>query len=287
MTTRDPRTAPTPTRQGGPDTRPSGSHEGDPTDSGGTATSLDDELAVRWQATYDPQTQSIIESLSPDGTWRCLDLGAGAGSMTYWLADRMDRGSVLAVDTDTHLLDAGRAPHLTVRELDVEEADFAPESFDFVLARAFFAHLRDPEEALRRALGWLVPGGWILVEDFYFLPSEHCATPAGRALVGAYLEGWRTSGADMFWGRRLPSTLARVGLEDVGLRIAPLGPGMNKADNDVMRLRMRQQGDGLVSRGLVSAGDLADFVASLDDPRARDVTTLEFSAWGRRPVGDR
>ncbi|WP_405815913.1 methyltransferase domain-containing protein [Streptomyces sp. NBC_01390] len=245
---------------------------------------VEEALSQLWEQIYDPQTISIIESLPIQRTWNCLEVGAGAGSMSYWLAEQADRGAVVALDTDTSRLDADRATNLTVLQQDLGEAEFAEGSFDLVLGRAVFEHLAQPEEVLRRAVSWLAPGGWLLLEDFYFLPSEHAATPAGRALVGAYLTGWKAAGADMHWGRRLPSTLARAGLTSVGVRVTPLGPGQHELDNELMRLRMKLQGAGLVERGLVSVEDLAAFVAGLDDPHARDVTTLEFSVWGRRPV---
>lgn len=252
----------------------------------GDARSVEAALDALWETIYDPQSRAIVEDLGIARDWRILELGAGAGSMAYWFAERADRGSVLAVDTDISKLDAGRAPGLTVRRLDVTEADFEPGSFDLIFARAFFEHLADPEEVLRRAVEWLAPGGHLVVEDFYFLPSEHCATEVGRSLVGAYLKGWEAAGADMHWGRRLPATLARAGLSSVDLRVTPLGPGQHAVDNELMRLRMKLQGAGLVENGLVSAEDLAAFVANLDDPSARDVTTLLFSASGRRAPVD-
>ncbi|MEU3372384.1 methyltransferase domain-containing protein [Streptomyces sp. NPDC006660] len=244
--------------------------------------SVEAALSDLWESIYDPGSRAIIEQLPIGRTWRILELGAGAGSMAYWLAERADQGSVLAVDSDTGALDADRHPNLEVRRLDIAEADFEPGSFDLIFARAVFEHLERPEEVLRRAVTWLAPGGHFLVEDFYFLPSEHCATAVGRALVGAYLKGWEAAGADMHWGRRLPATLARAGLGSVDLRVTPLGPGQHAADNELMRLRMKLQGAGLVERGLVGAEDLDRFVANLDDPTARDVTTLLFSAWGRK-----
>jgi SAM-dependent methyltransferase len=247
--------------------------------------SVEHALGRLWERIYDPITQEVVANLPVERTWRCLELGAGLGSMSYWLSERVDRGTVLAVDRDTSRLDAGRAPNLAVRELDLTEARFDPGSYDLVLARATFEHLPNPEEVLRRAVDWLAPGGWLVVEDFYYLPGEHAPTEAARSVLGAYLQGWRAAGADMHWGRRLPSTLARNGLTSVGLRVTPLGPGQNPLGTELIRERMRLQGDNLVAQGLVPADDLAEFVTTLDDPRSRDVATLLFSTWGQRPRG--
>jgi SAM-dependent methyltransferase len=239
-------------------------------------------IAALWERNYDPRTTAIISALPVEPTWRCLDLGAGAGSMSAWLAERIPRGTVLALDVDTRMLDASRTPNLTVRRADAADVEFAPGSFDLILARALFQYLPDPEAALRRAIDWLAPGGWLVAEDFYFLPSEDAPTPAGQALVAAYIKGLNASGADMRWARRLPSTMAGAGLVSVGAEVTPLGPGQHADDNELMRLRMTLHGHELVEAGLVTAAHLADFIAGIDDPTARDITTLQFSVWGRK-----
>ncbi|MBV9163202.1 MAG: methyltransferase [Pseudonocardiales bacterium] len=48
----------------------------------------------------DPQTIEILQGLPVNASWRCLDLGAGAGSIAYWLADRCRDGHVVAADID-------------------------------------------------------------------------------------------------------------------------------------------------------------------------------------------
>ncbi|MFL6119156.1 class I SAM-dependent methyltransferase [Actinophytocola sp.] len=243
-------------------------------------TTVEHALGQLWEDIYDPITREVVATLPLDRTWRCLELGAGLGSMSYWLSEKA--ATVVAVDLDTSGIDPGRAPNLTVREQDVTTARFEPESFDLILARATFEHLPDPEAVLRRAVEWLAPGGWLVVEDFYYLPGEHAPTEAARAVLGAYLAGWRAQGADMHWGRRLPSTFARAGLSSVEVRVTPLGPGQHPLGNELIRERMRLQGGRLVDSGLVRAEDLDAFVAGLDDPTARDVATLLFSVRGRR-----
>ncbi|MFF4802793.1 NAD(P)H-binding protein [Streptomyces sp. NPDC001351] len=243
----------------------------------------DDALALLWERVYDPLTTEILASLPIGRSWRCLEVGAGAGSMSYWLAAQADQGSVIALDTDISRLDERRAPNLTVVQQDVAEAEFEPDSTDLILARAVFEHLPKAEETFERVVRWLAPGGWILLEDFYFLPSEHAVSPAARALIGAYFAGWKAVGADMHWGRRLPSTFARAGLTSVSMRVTPLGPGQDELDSELIRLRMKLQGPAMIEQGVVSAENLEAFVASLDDPRDRDVTMLRFCVWGQKP----
>lgn len=47
-------------------------------------------------------------------SWRCLELGAGAGSIAHWLASRCPDGQVVATDLGTTFLAARSAPNLRV-----------------------------------------------------------------------------------------------------------------------------------------------------------------------------
>jgi hypothetical protein len=239
-------------------------------------------ITALWERNYDPPTQRIVEGLAVQPGWQCLDLGAGAGSMSYWLADRVPEGAVLAVDLDISQLDPGRAANLTVKQADLGVDEFAEGAFDLILGRAVFSQLPDPDSALARAAKWLAPGGWIVVEDFYFLPSDDSPTSYGRAVVEAYVAAFQTHGVDAKWARRIPARLAQAGLDQVGSQVRTLGPGQGTQENELMRARLRYQGAPLVDGNLVSAADLERFMASLDHPEAQDVTTLQFSAWGRR-----
>ncbi|MET8278921.1 class I SAM-dependent methyltransferase [Micromonospora sp. NPDC005174] len=248
-----------------------------------TAQEAEAILAALWERNYDPLTTELIGRLPLGPGARCLDIGAGAGSMTKWLAARVPQGSVLAVDVNTDGLDDVRVPGVTVRQGDIETEQFAPGSFDFILARGVFSVLKSPDELLSRAVRWLAPGGWVLVEDFYFMPAEDAATPLGHRVIEAYLRAFRAQGADMRFARRLPARLAAEGLAGVDFHLRPLGPGQGQYENELMRRRLELQGQPLVDNGWVSAQDLADFVATIEAPASRDVTTLLFSVWGQRP----
>jgi SAM-dependent methyltransferase len=242
------------------------------------------DLSKLWESIYDPGTREIIRNLPVRPDWRCLELGAGSGSMSYWLSRTADRGSVLAVDIDIRNLDESMAPNLRIQEGDIHGLELEPGAFDLILARAVFGFLPRPEEALQRALRWLAPGGWMVVEDFYYLPTEHVPSEHARAVTDANLRQLRSAGADMHWGRSLPSALAKAGLRPVDLRVLPLGPGQHARNDELIGRRMRSQRADLVRRGEISAADLDAFVAGLGDPRSRDVATLLFSVWGQRPA---
>ena len=95
-----------------------------------------------------------------------LDLGAGLGKCMKSLTEAgFDASGIEPSDQfrdkaiELMGADAGRLQAATL-----EEAEFAPNSFDFITFGAVLEHLYDPDLALRKALGWLRPGGVIQAE---------------------------------------------------------------------------------------------------------------------------
>jgi tRNA A58 N-methylase Trm61 len=63
-------------------------------------------------------TFGIVDRIGVAADARCLEVGAGAGSVARWLAEHCHAGHVVATDIDTtHLRDA--APGIDVRTHDV------------------------------------------------------------------------------------------------------------------------------------------------------------------------
>src|SRR6516162_9303284 len=98
--------------------------------------------------------------------WRCLEVGAGAGSIAGWLCDRVtSTGSVVATDLETSFLDKLKATNLEVRRHDITSDSLENEAFDLVHARKVLEHLPKPEQALETMRKATKRGGWIFVED--------------------------------------------------------------------------------------------------------------------------
>ena len=56
---------------------------------------------------YDPATVARLENLGVGRGWSCLEVGAGAGSITRWLSRRVGTGGqVMAADLDKSFLGA-------------------------------------------------------------------------------------------------------------------------------------------------------------------------------------
>lgn len=109
------------------------------------------------QRNVDAFTTGILEGLPIKTSWNCLELGAGAGSIAYWLAERCPDGRVVAVDLDTRHLEVGRAANLEIEEADITRADYTPGNFDLIHARYLFCHLPERDEMVARVTRWLSP----------------------------------------------------------------------------------------------------------------------------------
>lgn len=232
----------------------------------------------------DAYTTGILRDLGITESWDCLELGAGAGSVAYWLAGQCPGGRVVAVDVDTRYLAPDRAPNLEVQQADITDRGYRPGSFDLIHARYLFCHLPGRDEVIARAAGWLKPGGWLVVADPYQLAPETSPFPLVRRLMAAYQRKYAAHGADLTWARGLPAVLARSGLTEVGFtgNLACMGNGAR----DRWRPLISQAGPAMVEDGLIDQADLDGFFALLDDPAFVDIPQVTIYAWGRRPADE-
>ncbi|BFU45121.1 class I SAM-dependent methyltransferase [Krasilnikovia sp. MM14-A1004] len=236
------------------------------------------------QGSVDAVTVDILSALGVRSSRDCLELGAGAGSIAYWLADQCPDGRVVAMDIDTRYLDSGRCANLEIQEADVTDEQYRPGRFDLIHARYLLCHLPGRDAVLARAATWLKPGGWLVVEEPYQLPAETSPFPLVRRLMAAYAHKYAQHGADLVWARSLPHLLARSGLTEVDYRgnLARMG-GLGR---DRWAPLIKQAGPSLVADGLITEADLAGFFALLADPAFVDIPQVTISAWARRPDGE-
>jgi SAM-dependent methyltransferase len=171
------------------------------------------------QGYCDPITTRHLERLGVGEGWRCLEVGAGAGSIARWLAGRVGpSGSVLATDLDPRFLTDVPA-NVEVRRHDIDRDDLET-GFDLAHCRTLLMHLPDPVATLSRMVQALRPGGWLLAEDFDFGLLTFSGHPEAAWVTAAwhafFIRLQQAGLMDAFIGRRLPALAAAAGIDGLG-----------------------------------------------------------------------
>jgi len=173
----------------------------------------------RWR-TADNSCAYLLPHLQPGQ--RLLDVGAGPGTITADLAERVAPGRVTALEATEESLALSRA-ELRARGIDadfvvgdVHALDLPDHSFDVVHAHQVLQHVADPVQALRELRRVCRPGGLVAVRD-----SDYAAFAWFPALPGLdrwmelYQEAARANGGEPDAGRRLLSWAHAAGLVEV------------------------------------------------------------------------
>ncbi|MCI0459816.1 MAG: methyltransferase domain-containing protein [Gemmataceae bacterium] len=242
------------------------------------------------EAGLDPITIQCLETIGVGEGWRCLEVGAGAGSIAEWLCRRVGpKGKVVATDLQTKFLEAIDAPNLEVRKHDITREELEPDAFDLVTARKVVEHLADPSAALRRMAVALRPGGWLLVEDTDLASLLRVSFPQRERFERAYgkfLEALSSAGFQPKLGVRLGDELRAVGLQDVSLRGLTL-EGTGGGDHPgakVYRMTIERLRERMVQAGLLTNEEVDQLLADMQSPELHAITSIHFSAWGRKPA---
>jgi SAM-dependent methyltransferase len=216
---------------------------------------------------------------------RCLEIGAGAGSVASWLAERVPQGEVVATELDIAFLPDGIA-NLHQLKHDVLTDDFAPASFDLIHSRAVFQVFPDAAAVLLRVIPWLRPGGWFVLEEIDGAPGLGSPLPELRranALILDFLE--RVVGGDREHCRRVPMLLEQAGLAHVRASYLAHAVGAGSPAQDLIALSLAQLRPGAVRGGLGTEEEFDELDAWVAVNEVVDYSFVSISAWGRKPSG--
>lgn len=165
------------------------------------------------EESFDPFSFRQLDCLGVREGWRCLEVGAGAGSVAARMAELAGPENVVATDLSLTFLDPLADLGVTVLHHDVTTDD-APGEFDVIHTRFVLEHLPEREAVIKRLASWLTPGGWLLIEIGTPLPglSSHPATRRTMAALARVMTD--RVGTAPEWARSLPVPLEAAGLID-------------------------------------------------------------------------
>jgi SAM-dependent methyltransferase len=228
----------------------------------------------------DPITARMLNEIGVGDGWRCLDVGAGSGSVTKLLAQRVGAtGSVLAIDLDTRLLQSLASDRVEVRQHDLLLDPLPEAAFDLVHARHLLMHLPSRLDALERMLSAVRQGGFLALGDVTMADVELCGRDQRWERVwSSFLDALVQTGWDARYGDRLIGDLESLGL--VGVRAE--------------RVRSYERGGSLFARLLsgtinrlrermdASTENVEAALKLLADPATAFRTWTLITAWGQR-----
>jgi SAM-dependent methyltransferase len=233
-----------------------------------------------------------MEELGVGPGWRCLEIGAGHGSIACWLAERVaSTGHVVATDIDLRFLERIQIPNLEIRRHDICENDFEPNAYDLVHCRALLVHVPKAEEALTQMGKTVRPGGWLFVEepDYRSFGSVDSTYPGAEEFdcsvrviteVVQAAEIMRTN-----FGRRLLGLMERLGFKNIGYNgTVELGRGGGPLSRFYSRtIRVQGVREQLIDLGVQTREQLDHVLHMYDDPSFEFVGPTHFSVWAQHP----
>jgi SAM-dependent methyltransferase len=232
------------------------------------------------EALWDPGSQALLDELGIGPGWKCLEVGAGGGSMVKWMASR--GAHVTAIDIDTRFIENLASDSITVRRIDLREDELPQSEFDLVHSRLVLEHLADRREILDRLVATLKPGGWMVMEDYDWTNYGFEDGSRGFSDIGdVILDFMTTAGFERDYGRRVVSDMDAAGLTDIrgegrARLIDSTSPGF-----DFFRLSFESLRGAIVKAGLLSAED-ADAATTVFDEGRRLLTPMMMAGIGRR-----
>ncbi len=238
-------------------------------------------------AIYDPQTIRHLETLGVARGWRCLEVGAGSGTIAKWLADRVGpTGHVLVTDVDIRFLEPMRGATLEVRAHDIGSDPLPKAEFDLIHTRLVLMHVRERDIALARMVSSLKVGGWLLVEEY-----DSCSIPAdptlgsGEVLLRTHVAMLRLledGGVNRRYGRLLSGLLRERGLTSVGASAQLFMWQSESPGVAMMRANFEQLREAMIEANYITPRQFDEDLARLNNPCFTMPSSILWSAWGRR-----
>lgn len=235
----------------------------------------------------DPPTWVILSTLGSMEGWRCLDVGAGAGSVARWLCDRVGPGGyVVGTDLETGFLEESTLPNLEIRQHDIVSGQLETNSYDLIHARGVLEHLPEREVALANMVSGLKPGGVLVIQDADYISfvaqSDHHHELFDKG-QRAFYKVISAAGWDLNFGRKTANALRRAGLVEVRMEVYAFEWGADLPGTLMWKYSFERFREKVISNGLLSEPDADAFLKLLNEPEFRAMSPLVCVAIGHKP----
>lgn len=212
---------------------------------------------------FDPATIRHLERTGIRASWRCLELGAGAGSVVKWMGAAVgDQGKVVGVDKNVKHLQGLSAPPFQIFEGDFLEVPLDV-AFDLAHCRYVLIHNRTEDELLRKLCNVLTPGGFLVAEEPDFTSAKLLNAKGDdpqQRVNNAICRMFDEMELNPGYGLRLPEKVTEQGLQivevDSRVHLARGGSLMAR----MMGASTRALADKYVATGEATEGDIDEYI---------------------------
>jgi SAM-dependent methyltransferase len=218
----------------------------------------------------DPATIGRLQSTGIGAGWRCMEVGAGAGSIMKWMGSIIgNSGEVVAVDTNTSHIRNLSGPTYQMIQGDFLEASLGG-AFDLAHCRYVLIHNRHSQAMLEKLRGLIKPGGFLVVEE----PDFTSAKLLNKDLDGsqqrvnnAICRMFEQMQLDPAYGLSLPARIAAAGLQvlTVDSRIH-----LNRGGDTMARMMgesTRALREKYIATGEADATDIEKYIENANNAR--------------------
>jgi 2-polyprenyl-3-methyl-5-hydroxy-6-metoxy-1,4-benzoquinol methylase len=237
------------------------------------------------EQTADPLSQRRLAGLGIQSGWRCLEVGAGHGSIVRWLAEQVgSQGWVVATDLNPRFLTEIELPNVEVRQHDIRTDPLEAGMYDLVHCRSVLMHMPEPQLVVGRMVAAVRSDGWLLIEegDLSSLRAVAATHPLTESFDRQHREildrHARAKLVNPYLGRQVRGLLEDAGLTEIeneGVSRIVRG-GEPAARLWCMTLQAS------VELGILAPAEYTDVQSPLLDPSFSFITWTGCAAWGKR-----
>ena len=163
----------------------------------------------------DPSSKFHLLRTGVTTGWRCFEIGAGNGSLSQWLAQRIGpAGHVIASDIRTDLMEGIAAAiwkSVSLTQCTMTHLIRRMTSSRFVR----FHHLPERRAVMSKIARWLKPGGQLFIHEPDFYPTWTVEPPSQKHFWAQFIQWAAAHQIDYYVGRKVPAWLQAEGLINI------------------------------------------------------------------------